>query len=117
MIDKLTIKTLCYYEKLTGNNSIEFGKKFSPKEDGTPPTLSMTDLRDLVFLLEYQNDKNFSFSKLDDLSVNEMLERFNKFNSKVSTTLEEAASSLDDNGNPKPAPLPLPTPVPTPSVA
>ena len=59
MFDKISLKSMCNYEKLTGKNAMElFGKE----------NKSATDLRDLVFLIKYTKDQSVTFDAIENLS-------------------------------------------------
>jgi len=59
MFDKISLKSMCNYEKITGKNAMElFGKE----------NKSATDLRDLVFLIKYTKDQSVTFDAIENLS-------------------------------------------------
>jgi len=59
MFDKISLKSMCNYEKVTGKNAMElFGKE----------NKSATDLRDLVFLIKYTKDQSVTFDAIENLS-------------------------------------------------
>jgi hypothetical protein len=59
MFDKISLKAMCNYEKVTGKNAMElFGKE----------NKSATDLRDLVFLIKYTKDQSVTFDVIENLS-------------------------------------------------
>jgi len=59
MFDKISLKSMCNYEKVTGKNAMElFGKE----------NKSATDLRDLVFLIKYTKDQSVTFDVIENLS-------------------------------------------------
>jgi hypothetical protein len=62
MFDKISLKAMCKYEKETGKNSMELFQKENK---------SATDLRDLVFLIEYTKDNAITFDKIENMSTEE----------------------------------------------
>lgn len=59
MFDKISLKAMCSYEKLTGKNAMElFGKE----------NKSATDLRDLVYMIKYTKDQSVTFDVIENLS-------------------------------------------------
>ena len=59
MFDKISLKSMCSYEKLTGKNAMElFGKE----------NKSATDLRDLVYMIKYTKDQSVTFDVIENLS-------------------------------------------------
>lgn len=65
IFSRISLKAFCAYEKLTGKNSMELFQKQSK---------SMTDLRDMVFLVLYTKDPATTFDTVENLSS----EEFNK---------------------------------------
>lgn len=59
MFDKISLRAMCAYEKLTGKNAMEL---FS-KENKTA-----TDLRDLAFLIKSTQDKTTTLETIENLS-------------------------------------------------
>jgi hypothetical protein len=60
MFDKISLKSMCQYEKITGKNAMElFGKE----------NKSATDLRDLVFLIKYTKDQTTTLDAVENLST------------------------------------------------
>jgi hypothetical protein len=59
MFDKISLKSMCNYEKLTGKNAMELFSKENK---------SATDLRDLVFLIKYTKDQSVTFDAIENLS-------------------------------------------------
>jgi hypothetical protein len=62
MFDKISLKSMCKYEKDTGKNAMELFSKENK---------SATDLRDLVFLIKYTKDNNITFDTIENLSGEE----------------------------------------------
>jgi len=62
MFDKISLKAMCTYEKLTGKNSVELFQK---------ETKSATDMRDIVYLLQYTKDNTITFEKIENMSGEE----------------------------------------------
>jgi hypothetical protein len=62
MFDKISLKSMCHYEKLTGKNAMELFQK-----EGK----SATDLRDIVFLLKYTKDTTATFDTIENMSAEE----------------------------------------------
>lgn len=62
MFDKISLKAMCHYEKLTGKNSMELFQKENK---------SATDLRDLVFLIKYTKDNTTTFDTIENMSSDE----------------------------------------------
>jgi len=77
MFDKISLKAMCKYEKETGKNSMELFQK---------ETKSATDLRDIVYLIEYTKDNTVTFDKIENLSGEE-------FQKALSSISEESAKS------------------------
>jgi hypothetical protein len=62
MFEKVSLKAMVHYEKLTNKNAFElFGKN----------TKTATDLRDLVFMIAYTKDNTTTFEKVENLSDEE----------------------------------------------
>jgi hypothetical protein len=59
MFDKISLRSMCHYEKVTGKNAMELFQK-----EGK----SATDLRDLVFLIKYTKDQTTTFDTVENLS-------------------------------------------------
>ena len=65
MFDKISLKSMCQYEKLTNKNAMElFGKE----------NKSATDLRDIVFLIKHTKDNTVTFDKIENMSTDEFQE-------------------------------------------
>lgn len=62
MFDKISLKAMCHYEKLTNKNSMELFQKESK---------SATDLRDLVFLIKYTKDNTVTFDTVESMTGEE----------------------------------------------
>jgi hypothetical protein len=62
MFDKISLKALCAYEKLTGKNAMELFAKESK---------SATDLRDLVFVIKYSKNNAITFDDIENMSGKE----------------------------------------------
>jgi hypothetical protein len=62
MFDKISLKSMCHYEKVTGKNAMELFQK-----EGK----SATDLRDIVFLLKYTKDTTATFDTIENMSAEE----------------------------------------------
>lgn len=71
MFSKISLKAFCAYEKLTGKNSMDLFKK----QEGQ----SMTDIRDMAFLVSYTADNTTTFEKIENLSSAEFQELMSKF--------------------------------------
>lgn len=62
MFDKISLKSMCHYEKLTGKNAMElFGKE----------SKSATDLRDMVFMIKYTKDSSTTFDTVENMNTEE----------------------------------------------
>lgn len=62
MFDKISLKSMCHYEKLTGKNAMElFGKE----------SKSATDLRDMVFMIKYTKDNTTTFDTVENMNTEE----------------------------------------------
>jgi len=59
MFDKISLKSMCNYEKLTGKNAMELFSRDNK---------SATDFRDLVFLIKYTKDQSVTFDVIENLS-------------------------------------------------
>jgi len=59
MFDKISLKSMCNYENVTGKNAMELFSKENK---------SATDLRDLVFLIKYTKDQSVTFDAIENLS-------------------------------------------------
>ena len=62
MFDKISLKSMCQYEKLTNKNAMELFSKENK---------SATDLRDIVFLIKYTKDNTINFDKIESMSNEE----------------------------------------------
>jgi hypothetical protein len=62
MFDKISLKAMCHYEKLTGKNAMELFQKENK---------SATDLRDLVFVLKYTKDNTATLESIENLTSEE----------------------------------------------
>lgn len=62
MFDKISLKSMCHYEKITGKNAMELFQKDNK---------SATDLRDLVFILKYTKDNTTTFDSVENMSSEE----------------------------------------------
>lgn len=60
MFDKISLKAMCSYEKLTGKNAMELFSKENK---------SATDLRDLVYMIKYTKDQTVTFDTIENLST------------------------------------------------
>ncbi len=68
MFDKISLKSMCHYEKLTGKNAMElFGKE----------SKSATDLRDMVFMIKYTKDNTTTFDTVENMSGEEFSSTLN----------------------------------------
>ena len=63
MFDKISLKAMCSYEKLTGKNAMELFSKENK---------SATDLRDLVYMIKYTKDQTVTFDTIENLSTEEI---------------------------------------------
>ena len=72
----ISLKAFCTYEKLTGKNSMELFQKENK---------SMTDLRDMVFLVLVTKDPTTTFETVENLSS----EEFDKIMASYSATGEK----------------------------
>lgn len=74
MFDKISLKSMCQYEKLTNKNAMElFGKE----------NKSATDLRDIVFLIKYTKDNTVNFDKIENMSNEEFQEAIKSISEEV----------------------------------
>lgn len=62
MFDKISLKAMVHYEKLTGKNAMELFQKENK---------SATDLRDLVFVLKYTKDNTATLESIENLTSEE----------------------------------------------
>lgn len=62
MFDKISLKSMCHYEKLTGKNAMELFQKENK---------SATDLRDIVFLIKYTKDNTITFDSIENMTSEE----------------------------------------------
>ena len=62
MFDKISLKSMCHYEKLTGKNAMELLGKESK---------SATDLRDMVFIIKYTKDNTTTFDSVENMTSEE----------------------------------------------
>lgn len=62
MFDKISLKAMVTYEKLSGKNSMELFQKENK---------SATDLRDLVFLIKYTKDNTVTFDTIESMSADD----------------------------------------------
>ena len=72
MFDRISLKSMCHYEKLTGKNAMELFQKENK---------SATDLRDLAFVLKYTKDNTATLESIENMSSTEfsqLLESFSK---------------------------------------
>jgi glycosylphosphatidylinositol transamidase (GPIT) subunit GPI8 len=60
MFERISLKSMCSYEKLTGKNAMEL---FSRENK------SATDLRDLVYMIKYTKDQTVTFDTIENLST------------------------------------------------
>lgn len=60
MFDKISLKSMCAYEKQTGKNAMELFSKENK---------SATDLRDIVFLIKYTKDNTVTFDTIEGMST------------------------------------------------
>lgn len=60
MFDKISLKAMCSYEKLTSKNAMELFSKENK---------SATDLRDLVYMIKYTKDQTVTFDTIENLST------------------------------------------------
>jgi hypothetical protein len=63
MFERISLKSMCSYEKLTGKNAMEL---FSRENK------SATDLRDLVYMIKYTKDQTVTFDTIENLSTEEI---------------------------------------------
>jgi hypothetical protein len=73
MFDKISLKAMCHYEKLTSKNAMELFQK-----EGK----CATDLRDIVFLIKYTKDQTVTFDTIENLTTEE-------FQAAIKTAFEE----------------------------
>lgn len=59
MFDKISLRAMCQYEKLTGKNAMDLLSKENK---------SATDLRDLAFLVKATKDKTTTLETIEDMS-------------------------------------------------
>lgn len=62
MFDKISLKAMCHYEKISGKNAMELFQKESK---------TATDLRDLVFIIKYTKDNTATLDSIENLSTEE----------------------------------------------
>lgn len=65
MFNKISLKSMCAYEKQTGKNAMELFSKENK---------SATDLRDIVYLIKYSKDNTVTFDKVENMSSDEFQE-------------------------------------------
>ena len=71
MFDKISLKSMCHYEKLTGKNAMELFSKENK---------SATDLRDLVFLIKYTKENTSTFDTVENMTSEEFTSILNSIN-------------------------------------
>ena len=76
MFDKISLKAMCSYEKLTGKNAMEL---FSQESK------SATDLAWLAWMIAHTKDNTMTFEKIENLSG----EEFTKIISSISEDKKE----------------------------
>jgi hypothetical protein len=62
MFDKISLKSMCHYEKLTGKNAMQLFQKDNK---------SATDLRDMVFIIKYTKDNTTTFDSVENMTGEE----------------------------------------------
>jgi hypothetical protein len=62
MFDKISLKSMCHYEKLTGKNAMQLFQKDNK---------SATDLRDMVFIIKYTKDNTTTFDSVENMTSEE----------------------------------------------
>lgn len=70
MFDKISLKSMCKYEKETGRNAMSL---FS-KEDK-----SATDLRDMVYLIKYTKDNSVTFDTIENMTTDDFTNAIKTF--------------------------------------
>lgn len=65
MFHKISLKSMCKYEKDTGKNAMELFSKENK---------SATDLRDIVFLVKYTKDNTTTFDNIENMTTDEFQE-------------------------------------------
>jgi glycosylphosphatidylinositol transamidase (GPIT) subunit GPI8 len=60
MFEKISLRAMVSYEKLTGKNAMELFSKENK---------SATDLRDLVYMIQYTKDQTVTFDTIENLST------------------------------------------------
>lgn len=68
MFDKISLKSMCHYEKITGKNAMELFQKENK---------SATDLRDLVFIVKYTKDNTTTFDTVENMTSEEFTSTLN----------------------------------------
>lgn len=71
MFDKISLKSMCHYEKITGKNAMELFSKENK---------SATDLRDLVFLIKYTKENTSTFDTVENMTSEEFTSILNSIN-------------------------------------
>jgi hypothetical protein len=62
VFDKISLKSMCHYEKLTGKNAMQLFQKDNK---------SATDLRDMVFIIKYTKDNTTTFDSVENMTGEE----------------------------------------------
>jgi len=74
MFDKISLKSMCTYEKLSNKNAMELFSKENK---------SATDLRDIVFLIKHTKDNTVTFDKIENMSTDEFQEAIKSISEEV----------------------------------
>lgn len=74
MFDKISLKSMCQYEKLSNKNAMELFSKENK---------SATDLRDIVFLIKHTKDNTVTFDKIENMSTDEFQEAIKSISEEV----------------------------------